>query len=97
MPKGYWIVRVTVDDEERYPEYLAAGAPVYEKYGARFVVRGGRCEGVEGESRARNVVVEWPDYATAKAAYESPEYRAAAAIRRKYADADFLIVEGVDA
>jgi len=96
MAKGYWVVRVTVNDEEHYPEYLKAGAPVYEKYGARFVVRGGRCEGVEGEIRARNVVVEWPDYETAKAAYESPEYQEAAAIRKRYADADFLIVEGFD-
>lgn len=96
MAKGYWVVRVTVNDEEHYPEYLKAGAPVYEKYGARFVVRGGRCECMEGEIRARNVIVEWPDYETAKAAYESPEYQKAADIRKRYADADFLIVEGFD-
>ena len=96
MAKGYWVVRVTVDDEERYPEYLRAGAPVYAKYGAKFLVRGGRCEGVEGETRARNVVIEWPDYETAKAAYESPEYQQAAALRRQCADTDFLIVEGVE-
>ena len=96
MAKGYWVVRVTVQDEEHYPEYLQAGAPVYEKYGARFVVRGGRCQGMEGETRARNVVVEFPDYETAVAAYESEEYQRAKAIRQRCAEADFLIVEGYD-
>ena len=96
MAKGYWVVRVTVRDEEHYPEYLQAGAPVYEKYGARFVVRGGRCRGMEGETRERNVVVEFPDYETAVAAYESEEYQRAKAIRQRCAEADFLIVEGYD-
>ncbi len=41
MPKAYWIVRVSVRDPERYPEYLAAARPAFEKYGAHFIVRGG--------------------------------------------------------
>jgi len=27
MPKAYWIVRVSVRDAQRYPEYLAAARP----------------------------------------------------------------------
>jgi len=96
MAKGYWVVRVSVEDEEGYPEYVKAGAPVYEKFGGRFVVRGGRCRTMEGKTRPRNVVVEFPDYDTAVAAYESPEYQAAKAIRERCAEADFLIVEGVE-
>jgi uncharacterized protein (DUF1330 family) len=96
MPKGYWIVRVSVRDEARYPEYLAAAKPAFEKYGAHFVVRGGAFDLMEGKARARNVVVEFKDIATAKACYESPEYQAARLVRQKYADADFIIVEGAD-
>ncbi len=96
MPKAYWIAHVNVTDEEHYPEYLKAGAPVYEKYGARFVVRGGRCEGMEGNTRPRNIVVEFKDYETALAAYNSEEYQIAKSLRNKYADSDFLIVEGAD-
>jgi uncharacterized protein (DUF1330 family) len=94
MPKGYWIVRVSVHDETRYPDYLAAAKPAFEKYGARFIVRGGAFDLMEGDARTRNVVVEFDDHATAKACYESPEYQAAKRIRQKYADADFLIIEG---
>jgi uncharacterized protein (DUF1330 family) len=94
MTKGYWIVRVSVHDEPRYPEYLAAAGPAFEKFGARFIVRGGPFDTMEGSSRGRNVVVEFNDRATALACYNSPEYQAAKAIRQKYADADFIIIEG---
>ncbi len=94
MAKGYWIVRISVKDSERYPDYLAAAKPAFEKFGARFLVRGGRYEAMEGTSRERNVVVEFEDYATALACYRSPEYQAAAAIRQATADSDFIIAEG---
>jgi uncharacterized protein (DUF1330 family) len=85
---------VSVRDEARYPDYLAAAKSAFEKYGARFIVRGGAFDLMEGDARERNVVVEFSDRATAKACYESPEYRAARLIRQRYADADFLIIEG---
>jgi uncharacterized protein (DUF1330 family) len=94
MAKGYWIVRVSVSDEPRYPEYLAAARPAFEKFGAKFIVRGGPFDTMEGSSRGRNVVVEFNDRTTALACYNSPEYQAAKAIRQKYAEADFIIIEG---
>ena len=94
MPKAYWIVHVSVHDAERYPEYLTAAIPVFEKYGANFVVRGGAYEVMEGNARDRNVVVEFADRDTAKACYDSAEYSAAKLIRQKYADADFIIIDG---
>jgi len=96
MPKAYWIAHVDVTDEANYPEYLKAGAPVYEKYGARFVVRGGRHDVLEGNLRTRHVVVEFKDYDTAMAAYNSDEYQAAKALRNRFAESEFMIVEGVD-
>ena len=97
MSKAYWIVRVTVRNAERYPDYLAAAKPAFEKYGARFLVRGGDYEAMEGTARERNVVVEFRDYATAQACYRSPEYEAARAIRQANAEADFIIIEGAAA
>ena len=94
MPKAYWIVRVTVREPERYPDYLAAARPAFEKFGARFLVRGGAYESMEGSARERNVVVEFADRATAMACYRSSEYQAARTIRQKYADADFIIIDG---
>jgi uncharacterized protein (DUF1330 family) len=94
LSKAYWIVRVSVHDERRYPEYLAAAAPAFQKFGARFIVRGGAFETMEGNARERNVVVEFKDRSTAFACYQSPEYQGARTIRQKYADADFIIIDG---
>ena len=89
MAKGYWIVRVDVKNDEGYKPYAAGNAAIFKKFGAKFVVRAGKSESVEGSSRARNVVIEFPDYATALACYRSPEYQAeyeaaAAAFDRRY-------------
>lgn len=94
MAKGYWVVRVSVRNATQYPAYLEAAKPAFEKYGARFLVRGGRYLAKEGLARDRNVVVAFDDYDTAIACYHSPEYQAARAIRMVHADTDFLIVEG---
>jgi len=95
MPKAYWIGRVSIRDEQRYPDYLAAANIAFIKYGARFVVRGGSFETMEGKSRERNVVVEFPDRSVAMACYRSPEYQKALAIRQLIADADVIIIDGI--
>jgi uncharacterized protein (DUF1330 family) len=41
MPKGYWIARVDVRDEDAYRDYITANAKALTKFGARFIVRGG--------------------------------------------------------
>ena len=90
MAKGYWIGRVDVNNPEGYKAYAAANAAIFKKFGA--TLRGARRqvrESPEGASRSRNVVIEFPDYATALACYNSPEYQAnikvrAAALGRRY-------------
>jgi uncharacterized protein (DUF1330 family) len=96
MAKGYWIVRVDVNDPEGYKAYLAADAEPFSRYGAHFLVRGGKHETVEGTSRSRNVVIEFKDYATALACYRSPEYAKAAKLRQAAAVSDLIIIEGYD-
>ncbi|NBS12887.1 MAG: DUF1330 domain-containing protein, partial [Gammaproteobacteria bacterium] len=43
----------------------------------------------------RTVIVQWPDLATAEAAYQSPEYQAALAALSDGVERDFRIIEGV--
>ncbi len=96
MPKGYWIVRVDVSDAEQYKAYVAANAEPLKKYGARFVVRGGRFESVEGTTRTRNAVVEFPSYEAALACWNSPEYQKAIAIRIPVSTIDLVVIEGYE-
>src|SRR5512147_1008985 len=96
MPKGYWVARVDVADTERYKDYVAANAVAFAKYGARFLVRGGRFENPEGGSRTRNVLIEFPSYQAALDCWNSPEYQRALAIRAPISTGDVIIVEGYD-
>ncbi len=70
MPKGYWIVHVDVRDPEIYQRYVKANAAAFAKYGARFLVRGGRRVVTRGKAAERTVVIEFRDYETAIACHE---------------------------
>jgi uncharacterized protein (DUF1330 family) len=96
MAKGYWIARVDVHNIDGYKEYVAQNGAVFAKYGARFLVRGGKHVPMEGSSRSRNVVLEFKDYETALACYNSPEYVRLVALRSPYAESDLVIIEGYD-
>jgi uncharacterized protein (DUF1330 family) len=96
MAKAYWIARVDVHNQDGYQPYAAANPAIFKKFGGRFVVRGGKAEAVEGQSRARQVVIEFPDYETAMACYRSPEYQENIKRRLPHSTADLVIVEGFD-
>jgi uncharacterized protein (DUF1330 family) len=96
MAKGYWIARVDVRNVDGYKEYVAQNGAVFNKYGGKFLVRGGKFEAKEGSWRSRNVVLEFKDYETALACYNSPEYARLVALRAPYADSDLVIVEGFE-
>lgn len=95
MPKAYWVAHIDVHDPETYKHYIEAGRLAYERYNAKFLVRGGKTEVVEGAARARNVIIEFASMEEALACYHSPEYTRARAFRQKAATSDFLLVEGV--
>lgn len=96
MAKGYWIVRVDVQNEEGYKAYAAASPAICRKFGGRYLVRSGRFADVEGQSRSRNVVVEFPDYEAALACYRSAEYQQNLKIRQSHSIGDLIVIEGFD-
>jgi len=96
MNKGYWIVRVDVADQQKYQAYMAANVDPFKKYGARFLVRSGRFVNVEGTSRTRNVVIEFPSYQAALDCWHSPEYQQAIELRLPVSTMDLIVIEGYD-
>ena len=96
MPKAYWIARIDVQNMEGYKDYIAQNGAVFKKYGAKFLVRGGQFENPEGKVRSRNVVLEFKDYETALACYNSPEYQAAIKLRTPHSAGDVIVIEGYD-
>jgi uncharacterized protein (DUF1330 family) len=96
MPKGYWIARVDVSDLDQYKKYVAANAVAFAKYGAKFLVRAGPFETVEGASRGRHVVIEFPSYQAALDCYRSREYQEAVKLRLPVSSGDLIVIEGYE-
>jgi uncharacterized protein (DUF1330 family) len=93
---AYVIAEVNVTDPQPYEEYRRLVPATLEKYGGRFLVRGGQVEPKEGGwAPARIVVLEFASMAQARAWYDSPEYRQALAIRVRHAESKVVFVEGV--
>jgi len=95
MKKGYWMGMVDVTDPENYPRYIAANKAAFDKYGAKFLVRGGDGQVFEGPAANRLVIIEFDSYQTALDCYNSAEYQAALELRKQFSDAHFAVVEGV--
>jgi uncharacterized protein (DUF1330 family) len=94
VKKGYWMAMVDVTDEANYPQYITANKATFDKYAAKFLVRGGQGEVLEGPAATRLVVIEFDSYRTALDCFHSPEYQAALKLRQKFSKAHFAIVEG---
>lgn len=95
MPKGYVIAHAVVTDVEAWGQYVAKSKTALDKFGGKPIVRGGRCEIVEGNGVARNVVLEFASYEDALGYARSPEYAEAKALREGAGTIDIVVVEGV--
>ena len=96
MAKGYWLARLTVTDPSAYGEYRERNEAIYAKFGARFIVRGGKTEAAIGPRLQHNVVIEFDSYDKAVACFHSPEYQEAARFLVKGCVIDIVICEGYE-
>jgi uncharacterized protein (DUF1330 family) len=96
MTKAYWIANGDVNDLETYKKYVEANAGPFAEYGARFLVRGGDGEVVEGSFKSRTVIIEFDSYEQAIACYNSDSYKKAKSIREAAADISLFITKGYD-
>jgi uncharacterized protein (DUF1330 family) len=92
---AYIIAEVDVTDPDTYAGYRELVPPSLEKYGGRFLVRGGTAEALEGPQPKRVVILEFDDAAAARRWYNSPEYVKAKAIRQSASTGRLIMVEGV--
>ncbi len=93
---AYVIAKVKVTDWDRYKEYMKLTPATIEKFGGRFVVRGGPMITLEGpETTERIVLIEFASLEKAKEWYHSREYGEAKKKREGAATASFIAIEGV--
>jgi len=64
-----------IKDPGKIEQYRSHVAAVVEKFGGRYVVRGGPFEVVEGAYQVRLAMLEFPSMDQARRWYDSEEYR----------------------
>ncbi|MGJ7566245.1 DUF1330 domain-containing protein [Variovorax sp. RB2P76] len=96
---AYLIGRMSIVDPDQYNEYKQLTPGIIEKFGGRFLSRGGERMHLEGVLDDRRVVlVEFKSVDAAKTFYESPEYTYARTLRNGAAiDMQLVVVEGFEA
>ncbi len=97
MPKAYVVGQVNFKDTAAYKEEYAVNVPgTIEKYGGKYIIRGGEMTQIEGNLECeRVVVIEFSDKKAATTWYNSPEYQAIIGGRQRNAETVLTIIEGV--
>ena len=94
MP-AYLIVDLTVTDPGAFEEYRRQVPATLQRYGGRYLVRGGAHERLEGDWKPnRIVVIEFPTKDAARQWYDCEEYRGPKALRQRAAVTNLILVEG---
>jgi uncharacterized protein (DUF1330 family) len=92
---AYVVVSVEVSDPERFARYAELAEETIARAGARYLVRGGRAQLLEGDATpGRVVVLEFESADAARAWYESEGYLEARAAREGAAKMQMTLVEG---
>ena len=95
MKKGYLVIRINISNSELFKQYPPLSTKAVEKFGGKYLIRGGAFEVVEGTWPAeRTTVVEFESFDKAKEFYNSLEYGKAKKIRQESTDTDFILIEG---
>jgi uncharacterized protein (DUF1330 family) len=93
---AYVIGEIEVTDQAVYDEYRKQVLATIEKYGGRFVARGGRVEALEGGwTPKRLVMLEFASMDQALGWYRSPEYAPLIAMRKQASRGKLIALEGV--
>ena len=93
---AYFLVEVDVTNPDVYDGYRKLVGPTLDKYGGKFLVRGGSYQTIEGDWPPQRVVIlEFENTEQFQRWYDSPEYTAAREIRLSASTARAILIQGV--
>jgi uncharacterized protein (DUF1330 family) len=94
-PHAFYIAEFVVTDREGMKPYSAQVESTFAPFSGRYIVRGGKISGLEGDGpKGGMVVIEFDSKDKAQAWYDSPAYRKLRPVRQKSAVSRVYIVEG---
>ncbi len=92
---AYIIARINVTDPNDYKNYASQTVALAEKFGGKFLVKGGAQTQLEGNGPDRHVIIEFPDRETALEWYNSDAYRRILSIAISSSERDIVVVDGL--
>lgn len=95
MP-AYVIVEIDIVDPVGYEHYKKLAGATVEKYGGKYIVRGGKTETLEGDWHPKRIVVlQFESPQRAKEWLNCEEYREPRRMRHRTARTKMIVVQGV--
>lgn len=92
---AYLIAHLEVTDAGAFEAYRDRVPAIIAAHGGRYLIRGAQAEVLEGDwTVPRLVVLEFPDMATARRFYDSPEYQEILPLRTDNCGGPVALVEG---
>ena len=92
---AYIVAQLKVHDPATFQRYREAVTPLVDRFGGRFLIRGGELDVREGDwPLPRLVVIEFQSKDAARLFYDSPEYQKILPLRQAAADGTVALVDG---
>jgi len=97
MSKAYVLVDTKISNSENYEIYKSKAKPIAEKFGGKYLTRGGEIDVVQSDlwTPTRLVLVEFPSIDSARAFHNSEDYADVKKLRLENAESTLVILEGL--
>lgn len=91
----YLIIDIEPKDRGLYAQYVQKVPPIIEKYGGRYLARGGKVTPLMGDwNPQRIILIEFDDIEQIQKCFHSPEYLEIAPLRERSTISRSIAVEG---
>ena len=92
---AYLVIEAVITDRGKFAAYARRAPELVAHFGGEYLVLGGAHDALEGDwGDARLVVHRWPDMASARRFWDSPEYAEARKLREGTGEFRVMLLEG---
>ena len=89
------IIEIKIKNRELYSQYMEKVPEIVEKYGGRYLIRGGKVTALSGHwNPERMIVIAFETVEQLQRCFSSPEYLELAPLREQSAVSKSIIVDG---
>ncbi len=92
---AYLVVEAVITDRGKFAAYARQVPELVDRFGGEYIVLGGEQEALEGDwGDVRLVVHRWPDMASARRFWNSPDYAEVRKLREGAGEFRVMLLEG---